>query len=61
MVFPRCITALPGSTMPRATAATGPIHFYAIAFKRVDGTGLEANWRQWYPSMVEQQKGPLRP
>ncbi len=61
MVIPRCITANPNFALPRATAATGPIHFYGFLFKRVDGTGLEANWRAWYPNMVEMQKGPLRP
>jgi hypothetical protein len=61
MVIPRCITAPPNAVLPKATAASGPIHFYEMAFKRVDGTELKDHWKEWYPSMVEQQKGPLRP
>jgi hypothetical protein len=61
MIFPRCITSGPNPVFPKATAATGPIHFYAITFKRVDGTGLKDNWQKWYPNMVAMQKGPLRP
>ena len=61
MIFPRCITAPGNAALPAATAASGPIHFYEIAFKRVDGTGLKDHWREWYPDMVAMQKGPLRP
>jgi hypothetical protein len=28
-----------------------PLHYYQIEYKRIDGDGLVANWRKWYPYM----------
>jgi hypothetical protein len=29
-----------------------PLHYYQVDYKRIDGDGLTANWKKWYPWMV---------
>ena len=26
-----------------------PVHYYRLDYKRIDGDGMTANWRKWYP------------
>ena len=55
--YPTCLTM--GPQAPHAATVTEdfPQHFYRIEFKRIDGDHLAANWKTWYPWMLE----PLKP
>lgn len=30
-----------------------PLHFYRMEYKRIDGDGFAANWKQWYPWAIK--------
>jgi hypothetical protein len=32
-----------------------PLHYYQIEYKRLDGDGLLAHWKEWYPFMMYMQ------
>jgi hypothetical protein len=40
---------------PHVVAVTGPFpqHYYRIDYKRIDGDDFSANWRKWYPWLLE--------
>ena len=52
MKWPNCSTM--GPQWPHAASDTNayPTHFYRIQFKRIDGDGIKAHWREWYPWMA---------
>jgi hypothetical protein len=52
---PTCLAVAPQKSA--AAASQLPAHYYRIEFKRIDGSGLPAHWREWYPWMQE----PLKP
>jgi hypothetical protein len=53
MKWPSCSTM--GPQWPHAASTTNdyPTHFYRIQFKRIDGDGIKAHWREWYPWMAK--------
>ncbi len=53
MAAPRCITLGANQMAAITNKSGGPLHFYRIEFKRLDGAGLHEHWREWYPFMLE--------
>ena len=51
--FPRCTTAPPEGPHRPINHNAVPVHFYRIEFRRLDGDGLRAHWREWYPWMLK--------
>ena len=48
---PACATMAPEAPRKIHNGGTVPLHYYRIEYKRIDGDGLVANWKQWYPWM----------
>jgi len=57
MEFPTCRTLGPQAPHAETNNDTWPHHFYRLEFLRVDGTGIQQHWREWYPHMLD----PLLP
>jgi len=56
MKFPTCATMGPQAPHAETNLDTWPHHFYRLEFLRVDGTGIQQHWKEWYPWMLD----PLR-
>jgi hypothetical protein len=52
MEYPLCKTMNPQSPHAETNLDTWPHHFYRISFLRVDGTGFQQHWQEWYPNMT---------
>jgi hypothetical protein len=48
--FPNCFSAVPEAPHAVEVVEGAPQHFYRVHFKRVDGDGVKANWKTWYPA-----------
>jgi hypothetical protein len=59
MQFPTCSTMGPQSPNRPFNHSKLPLHFYRIEFKRLDGAGIKAHWREWYPWMAKQAGSEL--
>ncbi len=57
MLYPGCSTMAPLAPHAVINNDTFPLHFYRVEFKRIDGDGIKANWKVWYPWMLL----PLKP
>jgi hypothetical protein len=49
--YPTCATSAPQAPLRITNHGDFPIHYYRVEYKRIDGDGLAANWRKWYPWM----------
>lgn len=47
--FPTCNSATPQGPHAETGTDTFPHHFYRIEYFRVDGAGIQKNWKEWYP------------
>jgi mannose-6-phosphate isomerase-like protein (cupin superfamily) len=56
LAFPRCTTAPPEGPHRPINHTQTPVHFYRIEFRRLDGDGLRAHWKEWYPWMLTPRK-----
>jgi hypothetical protein len=56
-VFPTCRAASPQFLHHETNLDSYPHHFYRLEFRRIDGAGLAAQWRDWYKYTVT---GPER-
>jgi hypothetical protein len=52
---PTCMTMAARAPHAIHNGGTVPLHYYQIEYKRIDGDGLTANWKQWYPWMQYMQ------
>jgi len=52
---PTCMTMAPRAPHKIHNGGTALLHYYQIEYKRIDGDGLAANWRKWYPYMQYMQ------
>ncbi len=48
---PTCTTMAPRAPHAIHNGGSAPLHYYQIEYKRIDGDGLLANWKKWYPWM----------
>ena len=48
----RCATTAAAASSALRNSGATPVHFYRIAFKRIDGDGIKDHWREWYPWMA---------
>jgi len=49
---PMCMTMAPRAPHAIHNGGSVPLHYYQIDYKRIDGDGLTANWKKWYPWML---------
>jgi hypothetical protein len=52
--FPRCTTAPSEGAHRPLNHRNAPVHFYRI--RRLDGDGLRAHWKDWYPWMLNRRR-----
>ena len=52
---PTCMTMAPRAPHAIHNGGTVPLHYYQIEYKRIDGDGLIAHWKEWYPCMQYMQ------
>jgi hypothetical protein len=55
--YPYCTVSGPQPAHSVANEDTFPLHVYRVEFKRVDGSDFAANWKTWYPWMLD----PIKP
>jgi hypothetical protein len=60
MAWPACNTMGPETPHAESNLDTWPHHFYRLEYVRVDGTGIQQNWKTWYPRMLDPPI-PVRP
>jgi len=60
LAFPSCTTAPPEAPHRPINHSKAPVHFYRLEFRRLDGDGLAAHWKEWYPWMLQPPK-PVPP
>jgi hypothetical protein len=53
MQFPTCQTMNPQAPHAETNQDTFPHHFYRLEFMRLDGTGIQEHWRDWYPHLLD--------
>lgn len=53
--FLACSTTAPQAPHKPINHGTVPLHFYRMEFRRLDGDGIAANWKQWYPDEVKRE------
>jgi len=49
---PTCETMKPRAPHAVTNNDSFPLHYFRLEFKRIDGDGLQANWKAWYPWML---------
>ena len=52
---PLCMTMTARAPHAIHNGLTVPLHYYQIEYKRLDGDGLLAHWKEWYPFMLYMQ------
>jgi hypothetical protein len=52
---PTCTTMAPRAPHAIHNGGAAPLHYYQLEYKRIDGDGLTAHWKEWYPWMQYMQ------
>src|SRR5262249_37788927 len=45
---PKCAVTPPRAPHAIHNGGSAPLHYYQMEYKRIDGEGLTAHWREWY-------------
>ena len=57
MQYPVGMTTAPVAPHAVTNNDTYPLHYFKVEFKRIDGDDYAANWKTWYPWMLD----PIKP
>ncbi len=52
---PTCATMAPRAPHAIHNGGAVPLHYYQLEYKRIDGDGLNTQWKEWYPWMQYMQ------
>jgi hypothetical protein len=55
MKVPTCLSTQSRAPHAIHNGGSAPLHYYQMEYKRIDGDGLTAHWREWYPWMQYMQ------